>query len=238
VTIRPEPDTTIACVLAGLFGLSSVALASQAGDVLLGDSSTTLWGALVVPLPIVVVIGLLLSLRAKDKRRSLVLVAIEAGALFAGSVLVGRTLVAALPGTALAALLTGGLASLIGPHWAEQWWRRPLDALPKPSAGEVWWADVPFEESWGSKDRPCLVLSGSRRRRKVLMFTSQDKSDRRGYIAVPDTTWRRSNGHRSWLKTDRVITLRVERFRRVEGPAAASTLEQVRGLLGRRRVRF
>ncbi|MFW3459930.1 hypothetical protein ACN24K_03140 [Streptomyces microflavus] len=28
-----------------------------------------------------------------------------------------------------------------------------------PRAGEVWWADVPYEDGPGSKDRPCLVLS-------------------------------------------------------------------------------
>ncbi|HEY1176855.1 MAG TPA: hypothetical protein VGF17_11915, partial [Phytomonospora sp.] len=38
---------------------------------------------------------------------------------------------------------------------------RPAPTSPSaggPAPGEIWWADVPFEDGTGSKVRPCLVL--------------------------------------------------------------------------------
>jgi hypothetical protein len=43
------------------------------------------------------------------------------------------------------------------------------------------------------------------------MFTSPDKTARRGHAVVPATMWR--DGRRSFLKTDRVISARCEKFR-------------------------
>ncbi|WP_235523340.1 type II toxin-antitoxin system PemK/MazF family toxin [Cellulomonas sp. Root485] len=54
-----------------------------------------------------------------------------------------------------------------------------------PQAGDVWFAEVPFEDGSGSKDRPVLVLSASGRSCEVARFTSQDKNGRRDHVRVP-----------------------------------------------------
>lgn len=54
-----------------------------------------------------------------------------------------------------------------------------------PYAGEIWFADVPYEDGTGSKDRPVLVLHVRHRTCEVARFTSQDRSERRDHVAVP-----------------------------------------------------
>ncbi|MDX5575485.1 type II toxin-antitoxin system PemK/MazF family toxin [Streptomyces sp. ID01-9D] len=58
-----------------------------------------------------------------------------------------------------------------------------------PRAGEVWWADVPYEDGPGSKDRPCLVISvrgrGRGRTALVAKITSKHHEERPGVIALP-----------------------------------------------------
>ena len=54
-----------------------------------------------------------------------------------------------------------------------------------PRPGEVWFAQVPFEEGPGSKDRPVLVLAVSLGSFEVARFTSQDRTGRRDYLRVP-----------------------------------------------------
>jgi mRNA-degrading endonuclease toxin of MazEF toxin-antitoxin module len=126
----------------------------------------------------------------------------------------------------LSGLLSAAVAGLLSAHRiAERWWRVPLARVPTPAPGEVWWATVPFEEKRGSKDRPCLVLSRSRRHAEVLMFTSQDKTARGGYVAVPSSMWH--DGHRSFLRTDRVISVRCEKFRRRESVRAPESVLEV-----------
>ena len=49
----------------------------------------------------------------------------------------------------------------------------------------MWFAEVPFEDGSGSKDRPVLVLSASGRSCEVARFTSQNKSGRRDHVVVP-----------------------------------------------------
>jgi mRNA-degrading endonuclease toxin of MazEF toxin-antitoxin module len=123
----------------------------------------------------------------------------------------------------LSGILSAAVVGLLSAYRiAERWWRVPIGRVPTPASGEVWWAAVPFEEKRGSKDRPCLVLSKSRRHAQVLMFTSQDKTGRRGYVAVPATMWR--DEHRSFLKTDRVISMRCEKFRRRESERAPQSV--------------
>ncbi len=126
----------------------------------------------------------------------------------------------------LSGLLSAGVVGVLSAHRiAERWWRVPIARVPAPASGEVWWAAVPFEERRGSKDRPCLVLSKSRRHADVLMFTSQDKTARHGYVAVPASMWR--DGHHSFLKTDRVISVRCEKFRRRESARAPQSVLEV-----------
>jgi hypothetical protein len=123
----------------------------------------------------------------------------------------------------LSGISSAAVVGLLSAHRiAERWWRVPIERVPDPAPGEVWWAEVPFEERRGSKDRPCLVLSKSRRHARVLMFTSQDKAGRQGYVAVPAAMWR--DGRHSFLKTDRVISVRRERFRRRESEKAPQSV--------------
>ena len=49
----------------------------------------------------------------------------------------------------------------------------------------MWFAEVPFEDGSGSKDRPVLVLSAGGRSCEVARFTSQDKNGRRDHVRVP-----------------------------------------------------
>jgi len=56
----------------------------------------------------------------------------------------------------------------------------------RPRAGEIWFAQVPFRDGTGSKDRPVLVLSVTGRACTVAQFTSQDRDARRDYLRVPD----------------------------------------------------
>lgn len=57
---------------------------------------------------------------------------------------------------------------------------------PRPEPGDIWFAEVPFEDGTGSKDRPVLVLSASGRVCTVARCTSQDKGARRDHVRLPD----------------------------------------------------
>jgi hypothetical protein len=63
--------------------------------------------------------------------------------------------------------------------------RRRRPRAGRPRAGDVWFAEVPFEDGTGSKDRPVLVLSAAGRSCEVARFTSQDKNGRRDHVRVP-----------------------------------------------------
>lgn len=93
---------------------------------------------------------------------------------------------------------------------------------PRPVAGEVWFAEVPFEDRAASKDRPVLVLAGRGRRRTVARFTSQDRTARRDHRRVPDGV----GGLRrdSWVDL-RPLVLPRSAFRRRIGSADAALLD-------------
>lgn len=55
----------------------------------------------------------------------------------------------------------------------------------RPAVGEVWFAEVPFADGTGSKDRPVLVLAASGRTCTVVRFTSKDRSARRDHRPAP-----------------------------------------------------
>ena len=101
-----------------------------------------------------------------------------------------------------------------------------------PQGGEIWWADVPFEDGTGSKDRPCLVVTagsgGPRRsaRLQVHMITSRDKSGRPGFLPVERSGWGRGAGT-SWVRVDRRVTLDDRAFRRFAGPCPSRTWAEV-----------
>jgi hypothetical protein len=55
----------------------------------------------------------------------------------------------------------------------------------RPQPGEIWFAEVPFQDGSGSKDRPVLVLAVDGRACTVARFTSKDRSARRDHHPVP-----------------------------------------------------
>ncbi|MEU0353892.1 type II toxin-antitoxin system PemK/MazF family toxin [Streptomyces cyaneofuscatus] len=103
-----------------------------------------------------------------------------------------------------------------------------------PRAGEVWWADVPYEDGPGSKDRPCLVLSvrGRGRGRTVIVakITSKHHEERPGVIALPAGTVGDQRGRQSFLETDELREVALGGFRRRVGTVDAEVWERVRGL--------
>ena len=66
-------------------------------------------------------------------------------------------------------------------------------------SGEIWWADVPYEDGTGSKVRPCLVLRTGRYGAEVLKITSQDKSNRTDHVRIPTRAWDPGADHDSYL---------------------------------------
>ncbi|MFI1221688.1 MULTISPECIES: type II toxin-antitoxin system PemK/MazF family toxin [unclassified Streptomyces] len=103
-----------------------------------------------------------------------------------------------------------------------------------PRAGEVWWADVPYEDGPGSKDRPCLVISvrgrGRGRTALVAKITSKHHEERPGVIALPSGTVGDRQGRRSFLETDELREVRLVGFRRRVGAVEPELWERVRGL--------
>ncbi|MCX4969629.1 type II toxin-antitoxin system PemK/MazF family toxin [Streptomyces sp. NBC_00654] len=99
-----------------------------------------------------------------------------------------------------------------------------------PRPGEIWWADVPFEDGPGSKDRPCLVLSVRGERAVVAKITSKHHEERPGVIALPPGTVGDLRGRQSFLETDELREVAVRGFRRRVGGVAPQVWERVRGL--------
>ncbi|MEV5577060.1 type II toxin-antitoxin system PemK/MazF family toxin [Streptomyces parvus] len=103
-----------------------------------------------------------------------------------------------------------------------------------PRAGEVWWADVPYEDGPGSKDRPCLVISvrgrGRGRKAVVAKITSKHHEERPGVIALPAGAVGDRQGRRSFLETDELREVRIAAFRRRVGAVDPGVWERVRKL--------
>ncbi|OEJ26697.1 hypothetical protein AS594_21575 [Streptomyces agglomeratus] len=105
--------------------------------------------------------------------------------------------------------------------------RRP-DRVPR--AGEIWWADVPYEDGPGSKDRPCLVLSVRGGRARIAKITSKHHEERAGVIALPPGAVGDARGRRSYLETDELREVGLRGFRRRVGVADGAVWERVRHL--------
>ncbi|MFE1550479.1 type II toxin-antitoxin system PemK/MazF family toxin [Streptomyces sp. NPDC058718] len=99
-----------------------------------------------------------------------------------------------------------------------------------PRAGEIWWADVPFEDGPGSKDRPCLVLSLRGDSALVAKITSKYHDERQGVIALPPGAVGDAQGRPSFLETDELRDVPVTDFRRKVGTADPVVWDQVRHL--------
>ncbi|MDQ0796138.1 type II toxin-antitoxin system PemK/MazF family toxin [Streptomyces sp. B1I3] len=100
----------------------------------------------------------------------------------------------------------------------------------EPRPGEIWWADVPFEDGPGSKDRPCLVLSVRGGTAVVAKITSRSHEERPGVIALPPGAVGDARGRQSFLETDELRDVAMSGFRRKAGEVEASVWERVREL--------
>jgi mRNA-degrading endonuclease toxin of MazEF toxin-antitoxin module len=107
--------------------------------------------------------------------------------------------------------------------------RRTAAGAPAPR--EIWWAEVPFEEGSGSKDRPCLVLSVHGRTATVVKITSKHH-ERPAVLALPPGSVGDREGRASWLETDELREVPLTAFRRraglVDGATWARTERAVR----------
>jgi hypothetical protein len=103
---------------------------------------------------------------------------------------------------------------------------KPAGVMP----GEIWWADVPYEDGTGAKIRPCLVLRTTKGRIEVLKITSQDQSDRRDHIEIPTKSWDKRATHNSYLDLSDPITVKAKAFERKAGTIDSKTWSLVRKL--------
>ncbi|MBD0747547.1 type II toxin-antitoxin system PemK/MazF family toxin [Streptomyces sp. CBMA152] len=102
----------------------------------------------------------------------------------------------------------------------------------RPAPGEIWWADVPYEDGPGSKDRPCLVLSVRGDRALVAKITSKFHEEQAGVIPLPPGTVGDAQGRPSFLETDELRDVSVWEFRRRVGVVDPVVWDQVRYLAG------
>ncbi|MGW3628014.1 type II toxin-antitoxin system PemK/MazF family toxin [Streptomyces sp. NPDC000880] len=106
--------------------------------------------------------------------------------------------------------------------------RRSPKRRPRP--GEIWWAEVPYEDGPGSKDRPCLVLSVRGGTAQVAKITSKYHDESQGVISLPPGTVGDARGRPSFLETDELRDVGVEEFRRRVGVLDPTVWDQVRHL--------
>ncbi|MFF9279015.1 hypothetical protein [Streptomyces griseosporeus] len=97
-----------------------------------------------------------------------------------------------------------------------------------PAPGDVWFAELPFDDGTGSKDRPCLVVRAFRHHAQVLKITSADKSGRPDYVRMPVASWDPTAVRESWLESAPLRELPYEAFRRLAGPCDTGVWEQVK----------
>jgi len=101
-------------------------------------------------------------------------------------------------------------------------------ARPRPA--EIWWANVPYEDGPGRKDRPCLVLVVRGERVVVAKITSKYHDERSGVIPLPPGAVGDAQGRASFLETDELRDVPVWEFRRRVGVVDPVLWDQVRHL--------
>ncbi|MGW3162983.1 type II toxin-antitoxin system PemK/MazF family toxin [Streptomyces sp. NPDC001142] len=99
-----------------------------------------------------------------------------------------------------------------------------------PRPGEIWWAEVPYEDGPGAKDRPCLVLRVRGGSALVAKITSKKHEDRSGVIALPAGAVGDARGRASFLETDELREVAVRVFRRRVGVVDPEVWQRVRKL--------
>ncbi|MFD5078406.1 type II toxin-antitoxin system PemK/MazF family toxin [Streptomyces sp. NPDC058371] len=107
---------------------------------------------------------------------------------------------------------------------------RPRGRAAGPRPAEIWWANVPFEDGPGAKDRPCLVLSVRGGRAKVAKITTKYHDERAGVIPLPPGAVGDAHGRPSFLETDELRQVPVREFRRRVGVVDPALWDQLRHL--------
>ncbi|MEU6145199.1 type II toxin-antitoxin system PemK/MazF family toxin [Streptomyces sp. NPDC047081] len=100
----------------------------------------------------------------------------------------------------------------------------------RPKPAEIWWANVPYEDGPGTKDRPCLVLVVHGERATVAKITSKYHDERAGVIPLPPGAVGDAQGRASFLETDELREVPVWEFRRRVGVVDPVLWDQVRHL--------
>ncbi|MFJ9346897.1 type II toxin-antitoxin system PemK/MazF family toxin [Streptomyces sp. NPDC101237] len=108
--------------------------------------------------------------------------------------------------------------------------RPPRAQTGRPRPGDIWWANVPYEDGPGAKDRPCLVLAVRGGRATVAKITSKYHDERAGVIPLPPGSVGDARGRPSFLETDELREVSVGEFRRRVGVVDPVLWDQVRHL--------
>ncbi|MFE9998374.1 type II toxin-antitoxin system PemK/MazF family toxin [Streptomyces avermitilis] len=141
---------------------------------------------------------------------------------------------------ALAAVVLLALVATLVDGWGRRG-RRPSgrtrppgypSAPGRPQPAEIWWANVPYEEGAGVKDRPCLVLAVRGGRATVAKITSKYHDERAGVIPLPPGAVGDAHGRASFLETDELRDVPLREFRRRVGVVDPVLWDQVRYLAG------
>ncbi|WP_217144077.1 type II toxin-antitoxin system PemK/MazF family toxin [Streptomyces sp. AC627_RSS907] len=106
----------------------------------------------------------------------------------------------------------------------------PRGRAARPRPAEIWWANVPYEDTAGAKDRPCLVIAVRGRRVLVAKITSRYRDERAGVIPLPPGAVGDARGRKSFLETDELREVPVGNFRRRVGVVDPALWDQVRHL--------
>jgi hypothetical protein len=113
------------------------------------------------------------------------------------------------------------------------------DAAPKPRdrragnaprPGDIWWAEVPFSDGTGAKDRPCLVLRADPDGAEGRKITSQDRSDRDDHVRIPTRSWDPEAERDSFLDLSDPIRVDAAAFRARAGRCDQQLWRRVRTL--------
>ncbi|MFE3162803.1 type II toxin-antitoxin system PemK/MazF family toxin [Streptomyces sp. NPDC059224] len=108
--------------------------------------------------------------------------------------------------------------------------RGPRAGTGRPHPGDIWWANVPYEDGPGAKDRPCLVLAVRGNHATVAKITSKYHDERAGVIPLPPGSVGDAHGRPSFLETDELREVSVWEFRRRVGVVDPVLWDQVRHL--------
>ncbi|MFE1327413.1 type II toxin-antitoxin system PemK/MazF family toxin [Streptomyces sp. NPDC058735] len=140
---------------------------------------------------------------------------------------------------ALAAVVLLALVATLVDGWGrghrplERRGRAPAAAVAgRPEPAEIWWADVPHEDSPRTKDRPCLVLAVRGERATVARITTRFRHGRTGVIPLPPGSVGDARGRASFLETDELREVPVWGLRRRVGVVDPALWDQVRYLAG------